>query len=67
VPRKIEDAVLLLLLTALISGGIGSLFPALYNALFNRGFEQEKRLAGVENESQKVAAREGCKRWSTRI
>jgi hypothetical protein len=48
------DPVLLLLLTALISGGIGSLFPALYNALINRGIEQEKRLAALKTKIKKL-------------
>ena len=47
------DPVLLLLLTVLIGGGIGSLFPALYNALINRGFEQEKRLAALKTKVKK--------------
>jgi hypothetical protein len=48
------DPVLLLLLTVLISAGIGSLFPALYNALINRGFEQEKRLAALKTKVKKL-------------
>ena len=48
------DPVFLLLLTALIGGGIRSLFPALYNALINRGFEQEKRLAALKTKAKKL-------------
>jgi len=48
------DPVLLLLLKVLISGGIGSLFPPLYNALINRGFEQEKRLAALKTKVKKL-------------
>jgi hypothetical protein len=42
------------LLTELISGGIGSLFPALYNALISRGLEQEKRLAALNTRVKKL-------------
>jgi hypothetical protein len=48
------DPVLPLLLTVLISGGIGSLFPALYNALISRGLEQEKRLAALKTRVKKL-------------
>jgi len=61
------DPIAFLFLTALISGGIGSMFPAFWNAIINRGLEQEKASSRVENESQKVAPREGCKRWFTKI
>jgi hypothetical protein len=48
------DPVFLLLLTALIINGLGSVFPALWNAAINRGFEQEKRLAALKTKVKKL-------------
>ena len=48
------DPVALLLLTALISGGIGSMFPAFWNAIINRGLEQEKRLAALKTKVKRL-------------
>jgi hypothetical protein len=48
------DPVTLLLLTALIINGFGSAFPALWNALINRGLEQEKRLAALKTKVKKL-------------
>jgi hypothetical protein len=50
----LANPVLLLLLTALIGGGVGSVFPAIYNALMIRGLEQEKRLAALKTKVKKL-------------
>ena len=60
------DPVTLVILTALFSGAIGGMFPAFWSAIINRGVEQ-KASSRVENESQKVAPRGGCKPWFTKI
>jgi hypothetical protein len=49
-----HDPVFLLLLTALIINGFGSAFPAFWNWLFNRDFEQEKRLAALKTKVKKL-------------
>jgi len=50
----IQTLLLSLLLTLLIIYGIGSAFPALYNAWINRGFEQEKRLAALKTKIKRL-------------
>jgi len=49
-----HDPVFLLLLTALIISGFGSVFPAFWNAVINRDFEQEKRLAALKTKVKKL-------------
>jgi hypothetical protein len=48
------DPIVLLILTALIGGGVGSVFPAIYNALMIRGLEEEKRLAMLKTKVKKL-------------
>jgi hypothetical protein len=48
------DPIAFLFLTALISGGIGSMFPAFWNAIINRGLEQEKRLAALKTKVKRL-------------
>ena len=48
------DPVVFLLLTVVISSGIGSLFPAFWNAMINRGLEQEKRLAALKTKVKRL-------------
>ena len=49
----IEGPVLTLILGALI-GSVASAFPAVWNALINRGLEQEKRLAVLKTKVKKL-------------
>jgi hypothetical protein len=48
------DPVALLFLTALFSGAIGGMFPAFWNAIINRGLEQEKRLAALKTKVKRL-------------
>ena len=61
------DFILSLFLTAVIGGGIGGMLSAVWNAVVSRRFEVSKASSRVENESQKVAPRQACKRWFTKI
>ncbi len=49
----IDDPVLTLILGALI-GSVASAFPAVWNALINRGLEQEKRLAALKTKIKRL-------------
>ena len=48
------DPVLTLIIGTLFGGGIVCVFPALWNAAINRGFEQEKRLAVLKTKVKKL-------------
>lgn len=48
-----SDPVLTLIIGALL-GGFVSVFPAFWNAVINRGFEQEKRLATLKTKVKKL-------------
>ncbi|MGA8481693.1 MAG: hypothetical protein WB696_27315 [Chthoniobacterales bacterium] len=49
----IDDPVLTLILGALI-GSVAPAFPAVWNALINRGLEQEKRLAALKTKIKRL-------------
>jgi hypothetical protein len=48
------DPVALLFLTALFSGANWGMFPAFWNAIINRGLEQEKRLAALKTKVKRL-------------
>jgi hypothetical protein len=48
------DFILSLFLTAVIAGGIGGMFSAVWNAVVSRRFEEVKRLAGLKTKVKRL-------------
>ena len=48
------DFILSLFLTAVIGGGIGGMFSAVWNAVVSRRFEEVKRLAGLKTKVKRL-------------